>query len=662
MFSATTLRDMQPGYLLNRYPERVEATPHALQAHMRTGAVRWRARQMQHQFKRISRQLSTTATSAMALNEHRYQRRLAAIQVALREEGWTRSNLIEALGLVGAQVRSVYGFELHPEQYFGSWVMLHGMLAEMATGEGKTLVAGVCAVVAGLSGIPAHVITSNDYLVSRDASNLRPLFDAFNLTSAFVDQDSDDDQRRQAYGSDVCYVTNKQLVFDYLRDRQSCGARPSSIAARVGALNGGDATAPLLRGLCFGIVDEADSAFIDDAITPLILSQQMTGEDGVADSITALSLASRLQDEHHYTLNTQAQQVTLTPDGLEHLTLIADGLRGKWTNSRYRVELVRQALSALYIYKRDVDYLVRDGEVVLIDQATGRLMPDRKLQHGLHQIIETKEKCELSGATRTIASLSFQSFFVRYKHLCGMTGTASEAASELSKTYGLGVVPIPTHKPTVREDQGAYFAVSETHYRELLVESVRSRIKCGQPVLIGTRSLAHSELIGEFLTEAGITHQLLNARQDADESRVVSRAGRPSVVTIATNMAGRGTDIPISNAVRMAGGLHVIVSQFNESRRVDRQLIGRCSRQGDPGSYEFIIAHDDPMLSKARKNSSKEAVSTRPEKAQSGSRALFKRARRAQAKLETKQRVMREQVAMSDEHMRKKLSYTGYKE
>ncbi len=234
--------------------------------------------------------------------------------------------------------------------------------------------------------------------------------------------------------------------------------------------------------------------------------------------------------------------------------------------------------------------------MALIDQATGRLMPDRKLQNGLHQMIEAKEKCEVSGATRTIASLSFQNFFTRYKHLCGMTGTASEAAGELLGTYKLGVVPVPTHKPSRRHDGGARFARTTDEYREWLLDAVRQRRCDGQPVLIGTRSLAHSEQLSGWLTEHGIDHRVLNARQDADESDVVSRAGRARAVTIATNMAGRGTDIPISDPVRECGGLHVIVSQLNDSRRVDRQLIGRCARQGDPGSFEYIVAPDDPVL------------------------------------------------------------------
>ncbi|MEO1574882.1 MAG: hypothetical protein AAFU65_07970, partial [Pseudomonadota bacterium] len=592
-----------------------------------------------------------------------WQCRLTEVRRAIHDSGWTSQNLTDALALAGAQVKHHYGFDLHATQYFAAWVMLRGSLAEMATGEGKTMVAGITATVAAISGLPVHVVTSNDYLVERDADSLRPLFDAFGLTSAFVRQDTEEDDRRAAYASDICYVSNKQLVFDYLRDRQACGARPSSVAARIAGLAGRGSRTPLLRGLSFAIVDEADSAFIDDAITPLILSHQAESTDDMAQAVTALSLARRLKVETHFAANLQTRRVTLTDEGEQHLAEMAEGLAGKWRNRRFRNELAQQGLAATHVYRRDVDYLVQDGKVMLIDQATGRLMPDRKLQNGLHQIIEAKEQCELSGATRTIASLSFQNFFTRYKHLCGMTGTASEAAGELLKTYKLGVVRIPTHRPNQRQDLGAYFATTADDYRERVLDAVKARRRNGQPVLIGTRSLAHSERISDMLADAGIEHEVLNARQDAEESDIVSRAGHAAAVTIATNMAGRGTDIPISDPVRGCGGLHVIVSQLNESRRVDRQLIGRCARQGDPGSFEYIIAPDDPVLCGGRKDADSlkglAAVLTR---STAGHGLMLKRARRAQRKTERRQRLVRAQVASADRHMRKKLSYTGYKE
>jgi preprotein translocase subunit SecA len=652
MFSADALNACRPGYLLNNYPENRRPQGSAIKRAARNVTKRLRGKRLARAGRRLGQATYALAEQYAELDAAQWQAELLEVRGTLARRGWSTSTLRRALAIAGAQVRHTHGFAPHPTQYMAALVMLRGQLAEMATGEGKTIVAGLTAVVAGISGLPVHVVTSNDYLVERDAQSMRALFDAFGLTSGFVCQDSHDDARRSAYASDICYVSNKQLVFDYLRDRQTCGTQPSSIAARIGALSGRSNQPPLLRGLCFAIVDEADSALIDDAITPLILSHQIEGQNDMAQAVTALSLARRLKADEHFTTHRQNRRATLTSEGEQHLAEIAEGLHPKWRNRRFRNELTQQALAATHIFRRDVDYLVQDGEVHLIDQATGRRMPDRKLQNGLHQMIEAKERCELSGATRTIASLSFQNFFPRYKHLCGMTGTAQEAARELARTYQLGVVRVPTHRPSQRRDCGAFFARSEQSYRDRLLTSITERRRAGQPVLIGTRSLAHSEHIADMLKEAGIPHSVLNARQDAEESEVISKAGAPATVTIATNMAGRGTDIPVSRPVREIGGLHVIVSQLNESRRVDRQLIGRCARQGDAGSFEYIIAPDDPVLGDPPAGRILSALR----------RPGMPLARRAQQRLEKRQRWVRAQVASSDRHMRKKLSYTGYKE
>ena len=660
MSSAAALNAWRPGYHLDDYPENRRPYPHALSRHSRALAQRFRAARLKRDVARIGR---TVFDAARQLDDDAFPDQLLQLRHDLRDGGWTRANLVHALAMTGSRVRQIHGFELHPTQYAAAWIMLRGQLVEMATGEGKTIVAAITAVVAGISGLPVHVITSNDYLVERDAQGMRPLFDAFGLSCGLVRESSTPDERRAAYSCHVCYVSNKQLVFDYLRDRQACGARPSSVTARTGALSGRASSRPLLRGLSFGIVDEADSALIDDAITPLILSHQTEGRDEMAQAVTALSLARRLKIETHFTSNLQTRRVELTRDGEAHLEEMAEGLQGKWRNRRFRNELAQQALAATHVYRRDIDYLVQDGCVQLIDQATGRLMPDRKLQNGLHQIIEAKERCELSGATRTIASLSFQNFFTRYKHLCGMTGTAREAAGELLNTYTLGVVRVPTHRPSQRRDGGTRFAATREDYRAWLIESVRQRRRAGQPVLIGTRSLAHSERLSEWLDEAGISHAVLNARQDAEEARVVADAGRAAAVTIATNMAGRGTDIPVTDPVRACGGLHVIVSELNESRRVDRQLIGRCARQGDPGSFEYIIAPDDPLLGEPACRDDGVSGVLRLSRLLRGAGARSMRtATAAQKRMERRQRQVRAQVASSDRHLRKRLSYTGYKE
>ena len=316
---------------------------------------------------------------------------------------------------------------------------------------------------------------------------------------------------------------------------------------------------------------------IDDAITPLILSRQLDGKRDVVQSLTAISLARRLTAADDFSLDSRARRITLTEPGEEKLAGLAGGLEGIWKNRRFRLELVRQALLAIHVYQRDRDYLVRDGQVILIDQSTGRVMPDRKLQNGLHQMVETKERCELTGQTETIASLSFQNFFRRYKHLCGMTGTARQASSELRRVYRLGVVTVPTHRPSARKAEPPRFGADDTRYQSLLLAEIDACRLIGRPVLIGTRTLAQSARISAFLKGVALRHRVLNARQDKEEADIVAEAGRKGAVTVATNMAGRGTDIPIGPEIRELGGLRVIVAELNESRRIDRQLIGKQS-------------------------------------------------------------------------------------
>ncbi len=350
MSSALQLNTFRPGYLLNGYPENRRPWPNPLMRAGRTAAQNARATWLKRRCSAIGPKLRAAGMDAAGLTPAQWDARLVEVRRAIADKGWTDANLRDALALAGAQVRHLYGFDLHPEQYFAAWVLLHGLLAEMATGEGKTIVAGVAATVAGLSGLPVHVITSNDYLVERDAATLAPLLDAFGLSCGNVCQDTDEDDRRAAYARDICYVSNKQLVFDYLRDRKSSGARPSSVSARIRSLCGHRTGAPLLRGLCFAIVDEADSGLIDDAITPLILSHQAENDDDMAQAVTALSLARRLKVETHFTASLQTRRVALTRDGEQHLAEMAEGLHGKWRNRRFRNELAQQALAATHVY------------------------------------------------------------------------------------------------------------------------------------------------------------------------------------------------------------------------------------------------------------------------------------------------------------------------
>jgi preprotein translocase subunit SecA len=372
------------------------------------------------------------------------------------------------------------------------------------------------------------------------------------------------------------------------------GGKPRPIASRIEALAGEDPSQRLLlRGLQFAIVDEADSVLVDEARTPLILSAQARQGQEEALHRDALTLARELAPED---FRIGEQGVDIADSGLARLETLSEPLSGVWRGPRRREQLVRQALTALHVFERDKHYLVREGKVVIIDENTGRLMPDRSWEQGLHQLVELKEGCEMTGRRDTLARISYQRFFRRYVHLAGMTGTAREVARELWAVYRLRVATIPTHKPGRRRRAAdRVYGSSERKWRAV-VGRVRELREAGRPVLIGTRSVKASERLAAHLDEAGLAYRLLNARQDRDEAEIIAGAGEAGCLTVATNMAGRGTDIKLGAGVAEAGGLHVIATELNDSARIDRQLFGRCARQGDPGSCEAILALDEDLV------------------------------------------------------------------
>ncbi len=333
---------------------------------------------------------------------------------------------------------------------------------------------------------------------------------------------------------------------------------------------------------------------IDEARTPLILSSESHRGAEQAIHRQALELALRMQPSDY---TTGESGVTLSKQGEDALRDLCVELPGIWSGPRRRAQLVQQALTALFVFKKDKHYLVRDGKVMIIDENTGRLMPDRSWEQGLHQLIEMKEECEISGQRETLARISYQRFFRRYLHLCGMTGTASEVARELWAVYRLRVAKVPTHKPVRRRTLPAQYFGHGQKKLQAVLGSVKKHSRLGRPVLVGTRTVAASEQIAALLDKAGLSYRLLNARQDADEAQIVARAGEPGAITVATNMAGRGTDIKLGPGVAQRGGLHVIATDLHESGRIDRQLYGRCGRQGDPGSCEAILASDEDLVS-----------------------------------------------------------------
>lgn len=519
----------------------------------------------------------------------------------LRRDGLSEELVCRSFALVREAAHRTLAQRHYDVQIFGGWVLLNGCIAEMATGEGKTLTATLAAATAAMAGVPVHVITVNDYLTARDAREMKPLYEMLGLSVGAVTHELDPVARRGAYGCDVTYCCNKELAFDYLRDRLAVGRQPNRIQLQLERLYG-DATKLrqlVLRGLCFGIVDEADSVLVDEARVPLIIS----GAGGQVPERhiyeTALTLAKGLERGQDFSLDGRERSIRLTPQGQATLGKLAKDLKGIWSGPRRREELVRQALTALYLFNRDVQYLIRDEKVQIIDEYTGRIMGDRSWEQGLHQMIELKENCPLTPMNAPLARLTYQRFFRRYLWLSGMTGTAQEVAGELWNVYRLATVTIPTNRPIQRRWMGErMFATAEQKW-DAVVERIGELRGQGRPVLVGTRSVAASEILSKQLARAKIEHVVLNARQDQEEAAVVAAAGDQGRVTVATNMAGRGTDIKVTRSVAQVGGLHVLATERHEAKRIDRQLHGRTGRQGEPGSCETVTSLEDELLATA---------------------------------------------------------------
>ncbi len=522
---------------------------------------------------------------------------LAAKQMRgpLLRHGFRPDLVARSFALVREASWRILGLRHHSVQLQGAWAMLDGRFAEMQTGEGKTLTALPTAITAALSGRPVHVITVNDYLAARDAEELKPIYNMLGLTVGVIQHDDEADQRRAAYACDVTYGVNKEIAFDYLRDGLKLGSRRTHASRMAGKLSGVDMPPLLLRGLYFAIVDEADSILIDEARTPLIIAGADSNPLPASVFTQALGFAGQLKASTDFMISGNGHNVELTSTGSETLKKLSDGLSGIWEARKAREELVNYALAAIHHYKIDQHYVVLDGKVQIIDEFTGRIAEGRSWQHGLHQLIEAKEGCEITGRHETQTSITYQRFFRRYLHLCGMSGTISEVAGELRAVYDVPVVKIPTHRPSRRTSHGTrVFGTSQQKWAAV-VDTVIDRRSEGRPTLIGTRAIETSELLSKMLNAAGIDHVVLNAHHDREEASIVAEAGQAGRVTVATNMAGRGTDIKLGGGVEDKGGLHVVLTEFHESARIDRQLIGRGGRQGQPGTYEVIASLEDEL-------------------------------------------------------------------
>ncbi|MEX8493765.1 hypothetical protein, partial [Sphaerotilus sp.] len=556
-----------------------------------------------------ARQICAQAGPLRGLDEAALNERIAAQARACRLHGARddqagRQLREQSLAVIAVAVERVHGFTPHVEQVMGALGLLEGHMIEMATGEGKTVTAAMAAVAAAWRGLPCHVVTANDYLAQRDAELGGHLFGLCRLSVTSVTDGMPPSSRAAAYGHDVVYTTAKELLADFLRDQLILGKTPQRARFSLGQARAGHSGVAtmgkevVLRGLAQVIVDEADSVLIDEAMTPLIISSPHQDDLLAQAAGEAAALARQLQKDEDYTVNALLRHSALTDKGREHLRLHTQGMSPFWRHPERARELVEMALHAQSFLVRDLHYVVEDGKVVLIDELTGRLARQRTLSLGMQQILEACEALPISPPSQVSARLSFQRFFRLFSHVGGMTGTAQEARREFAAAYGLATLPVPTHRPLQRRFLSDALCVDEQAKFDAIVREALGCHAEGRPVLIGMRSVRSSQMLHAHLQRShpALQVEVLHAVNHEQESAIVARAGRPGAVTIATNMAGRGTDIGLDEGVRAAGGLHVVIGESNDFRRIDRQLAGRCARQGDPGSVRRHLAFDDELM------------------------------------------------------------------
>ena len=542
------------------------------------------------QYRRKVAVINKLEPEIKALSDEQLKAKTAEFRQRLADGASLDSLLPEAFAVVREASFRVLGMRHFDVQLIGGMVLNDGKIAEMRTGEGKTLTATLAVYLNALPGKGAHVVTVNDYLASRDAAWMGKVYNFLGMTVGTILSNQPNDQKQAAYAADITYGTNNEFGFDYLRDNMEyeTGARRQ-------------------RGLFFAIVDEVDSILIDEARTPLIISGPAEGSTDIYVAIDKIPdmLVRQKQEkgEGDYWVDEKQHTVQLSEAGHEKVEkiMVDMGLlpAGQSLYSPSNIMLLHYlnaALRAHTLFVKDQHYVVQNGEVIIVDEFTGRLMKGRRWSDGLHQAVEAKEGVEIQQENQTFASITFQNYFRMYEKLSGMTGTADTEAYEFQEIYGLETVVIPTHRMMIRDDQqDKVYRTAKEKYKAI-VDDVKECYGRGQPVLVGTTSIENSELISDMLTKAGIPHNVLNAKQHEREAQIVMEAGRPGMVTIATNMAGRGTDIKLDDVAKAAGGLKIIGTERHESRRIDNQLRGRSGRQGDPGESRFYISLEDDLM------------------------------------------------------------------
>ncbi|PIT53367.1 preprotein translocase subunit SecA [Snodgrassella alvi] len=578
------------------------------------------------QYRKEVSKINALEPKIQALSDTELQAKTAEFKQRLADGEKLDNLLVEAFAVCREASQRILGMRHFDVQLIGGMVLHHGKIAEMRTGEGKTLVATTAVYLNALAGRGVHVVTVNDYLAARDASIMRPLYEFLGMTVGIIVSSMDHEDKQAAYQADITYGTNNEYGFDYLRDNMVR-----------------DLSEKVQRELSFAVVDEVDSILIDEARTPLIISGQ--ADDNVTlyqvmNQIPPQLIAQKSEEgEGDYWVDEKARQVVLSDHGHEHAEQILSSMgllqEGDSLYSATNIMLMHHLMAALRahtLYQRDQHYVVQNGEVVIVDEFTGRLMAGRRWSDGLHQAVEAKEGVEINKENQTLASITFQNFFRLYDKLAGMTGTADTEAFEFQNIYGLETVIIPTNRPMVRKDLNDQIYRSSEEKYEAVVADIKERHAKGQPILVGTTSIENSELVSALLNKEHLQHNVLNAKEHAREADIIAQAGRPGMITVATNMAGRGTDIVLGgnikpqidainaddslteaakaskidtlqqqwqrdhDAVIAAGGLHIIGTERHESRRIDNQLRGRAGRQGDAGSSRFYLSFEDPLL------------------------------------------------------------------
>lgn len=546
--------------------------------------------------------------SFRAFGERAFDEEVEKARSAVRRGRRDFETRTHAFAVVREAIRRTIGLSLYEEQVMGGWVMEDGCIAEMATGEGKTITACLTAAVHGWNGFGVHVVTVNDYLARRDAEINHKVYRRLGLSVGIIQEACEDAERREAYLCDVTYMSDKQVIFDFLRDRLRSPLQPRLTSLLLEELtNTGIFEASekmwtkdlVLRGLAVAIVDEADSVLIDEASTPAII-----GAPGGKDSsgeyyVEAQRIAELLEEGVDFEIDQSQHRVDITDAGLDRLEELAHRLPPFWAGPRRREELVVQALTARHLFTKDDHYIIRNDDVQIVDPGTGRVLEGRQWQLGLHQSVQAKENLEITRPHETIARISYQRFFQMYDRLAGMTGTAWEVRTELWRNYHLPVVRIPTHRPMIRRHLRDRVYLDRDSKFKAVADHIEKLHKRGQPVLVGSRSVEASEELSGLLEERRIAHRVLNAVRHEQEAAIVACAGDLGAVTVATNMAGRGTDISLARGVKEAGGLFVLATERHDSYRIDRQLYGRSGRQGDPGVAQAFVSLDDPLIEAA---------------------------------------------------------------